>query len=79
METDFVEVLEVELKYCERCGGLWLRRLGVAEVYCPICVPLMADLPMAARKRTAKASVVDRSLEGECVELFAICCEGGHA
>jgi hypothetical protein len=34
------EVFEqLELKYCERCGGLWLRNKGEEEVYCPGCVP----------------------------------------
>ena len=27
----------VELKYCERCGGLWLRRAGQDDVYCKTC------------------------------------------
>ena len=27
----------VELKYCERCGGLWLRRPGHDEVHCGRC------------------------------------------
>jgi Zn-finger nucleic acid-binding protein len=79
MQTDSVEMLEIELKYCERCGGLWLRPLGMREVYCRTCVPLMADLPLSSRKRVATVTKLDRSLEGECEELFAICCEGGHA
>jgi Zn-finger nucleic acid-binding protein len=28
------EEVQVELKYCERCGGLWLRLLGADAVYC---------------------------------------------
>jgi len=24
---------QVELKYCERCGGLWLRQQGASGVY----------------------------------------------
>lgn len=35
----------VELKYCERCGGLWLRTVGVAEVYCAGCGREMAQMP----------------------------------
>ncbi len=79
MQTDFVEVCEVELKYCERCGGLWLRPLGIREIYCPSCIPLMADLPLARRKRVPVFAEDDSFLEGECQELFAICSEGGHA
>jgi Zn-finger nucleic acid-binding protein len=45
METELFEVIEVELKYCARCGGLWLRRKGSEQVYCASCEPVMADLP----------------------------------
>jgi Zn-finger nucleic acid-binding protein len=27
----------IELKYCERCGGLWLRPQGADAVYCAGC------------------------------------------
>ena len=37
-----------QLKYCERCGGLWLRPAGTATAYCPNCEPLMAALPRRA-------------------------------
>ena len=29
--------IRVGLKYCERCGGLWLRRQGTGGVYCGGC------------------------------------------
>ena len=29
---------QVELKYCERCGGLFLREPGAGVVYCASCV-----------------------------------------
>jgi Zn-finger nucleic acid-binding protein len=29
--------IRVELKYCERCGGLWLRPRGADGVYCAGC------------------------------------------
>jgi hypothetical protein len=29
--------IQVELKYCERCGGLWLRPQGTDGVYCNSC------------------------------------------
>jgi ribosomal protein S27AE len=31
------EKIEVELKYCERCGGLWLRAQGADGVHCASC------------------------------------------
>jgi len=35
----------VELKYCERCGELWLRAKGTAWVYCDPCKEEVAALP----------------------------------
>ncbi len=44
-------VLGVELKYCEHCGGLWVRECGAGTVYCEKCQPKVADLPAAKTKR----------------------------
>jgi hypothetical protein len=41
----------LELKYCELCGGLWLRPAGDFAVYCPGCLPKMAALPAASAPR----------------------------
>lgn len=35
----------LELKYCERCGSLWLRPAGGAQIYCRDCARAMAELP----------------------------------
>ena len=35
---------EVELKYCERCGGLFLRFVGASLAYCGACVTFSANL-----------------------------------
>jgi hypothetical protein len=43
----------MELKYCERCGGLWLRAKGHAGIYCGPCKLELAEYP-AARMRTGK-------------------------
>ena len=37
----------LELKYCERCGGLWLRPAGGGQVYCVACAQAMGELPPA--------------------------------
>ncbi len=29
--------IRFELKYCEGCGGLWLRPLGTAAAFCSAC------------------------------------------
>ena len=60
-EMEGREIL-VELKYCERCGGLWLRPQGTDGVYCASCHMLLAAMPdpgeappRKRRSRTRKA------------------------
>jgi hypothetical protein len=50
--------IQVELKYCERCGGLWLRPQGADRVYCASCRVFLearqnppAVIPRKARDR----------------------------
>jgi len=43
--------LQFELKYCERCGGLWLRPAGGAHIYCVACGRAMAELPSSSTER----------------------------
>ena len=50
--------IQVELKYCERCGGLWLRPQGAGGVYCASCRVFLearpnppAVIPCKARDR----------------------------
>lgn len=39
-----------ELKYCEFCGALWLRKQGSADVYCEDCATwIETELPRLAR------------------------------
>jgi len=38
-----------ELKYCERCGALWLRPRAAAAVYCVPCARQMAETARGAR------------------------------
>jgi hypothetical protein len=47
----FTNALRLELKYCERCGGLWLRPTGGGQVYCAVCGRAMAELPPASTER----------------------------
>jgi len=37
MEIEEMEIVQLELKYCESCGGLWLRPKGSAGVECASC------------------------------------------
>lgn len=50
----------VELKYCEHCGGLYIRECG-AGVYCPKCQAKVADLPAPAPKKSRLVLPVQRS------------------
>jgi len=47
-----MQATRYELKYCERCGSLRLRRTASAETYCPSCEQTLfrAPLPGAARQ-----------------------------
>jgi hypothetical protein len=46
--------IQVELKYCERCGGLWLRPQGTEGVYCSSCQVRLAARPMPEAVPTRK-------------------------
>ncbi len=46
---------KLELKYCERCGGLWLRPRGTDTVYCARCAEAIAELPPPSRGGTPGA------------------------
>ncbi|MFZ0774589.1 MAG: hypothetical protein WCA49_09150 [Candidatus Sulfotelmatobacter sp.] len=41
----------LELKYCERCGGLWLRPAGGGQIYCVACGREVAELPPGSHER----------------------------
>ncbi|HEV2397770.1 MAG TPA: hypothetical protein VGS27_12565 [Candidatus Sulfotelmatobacter sp.] len=41
--------VRMELKYCEHCGGLWVRE-GGAGVYCRKCEAKVADLPVPKKR-----------------------------
>ena len=41
--------IQLELKYCERCGGLWLRPQGSELVFCAPCALVMAGLAPTSR------------------------------
>jgi hypothetical protein len=42
--------VRVELKYCEHCGGLWVRERGTGVVYCEKCQGQLEDMPMRKKK-----------------------------
>ena len=42
--------IRVELKYCEHCGGLWVRERGAGVVYCEKCQVQLEEMPMRKKK-----------------------------
>ena len=60
--------IQVELKYCERCGGLWLRPQGGNGVYCASCRVHLAEMPNrgeAPPRKRRKARAHRREAQGE--------------
>lgn len=74
MKNDWKEKKEfsrMELKYCEHCGGLWLRECGAGNVYCTNCQPKVAELPIPKKKpRSAILPVRPRTVVEAYDELL---------
>ncbi|HKS73899.1 MAG TPA: hypothetical protein VJQ82_11935 [Terriglobales bacterium] len=82
MEMMEIEIVEVELKYCERCGGLWLRPCGSTRVFCASCAPKMAalEIPEDIVRLNLPEPIDDGEDFDERLEhLAALCGEGGNA
>jgi hypothetical protein len=79
METEGLEIVRLELKYCERCGGLWMRPQGTEEVYCPPCAVQMSDLPSAPRRKPFVLLNDRVDIKSQCEEWSAPCGEWGNA
>lgn len=43
-DLDYYEVCKLELKYCEMCGGLWIRPEGSIRNHCNACKEVIAEL-----------------------------------
>lgn len=71
MDLDELEIVEMELKYCERCGGLWMRMRGDDGVYCVKCAPEMEQLPLPRRLK--------QEIEACVSEQVFLCRDGGNA
>jgi hypothetical protein len=79
METSGLEIIRLELKYCERCGGLWVRTQDSGDVYCPFCVTDMLDLPIPREKRKSLPPSDGIEIEGQCEEWANPFSERGNA
>jgi hypothetical protein len=79
MQIEGLEIVRLELKYCERCGGLWMRTWGTDDVYCPSCAGEMLDLPIGRKGRKPRLPVNDRvDLKSQCEE-WPVYGDGGNA
>lgn len=54
MEDLGTSAIQLELKYCERCGGLWLRPKGSDLVFCGGCASAMAGVSAFCRRPHAQ-------------------------
>ncbi len=63
MESEGREVVQLELKYCERCGGLWIRALNSAIIYCAPCAIEMAQVAIPRRRNSKAGKVSAPSIE----------------
>jgi uncharacterized Zn finger protein (UPF0148 family) len=79
MEIEGLEIIRMELKYCERCGGLWMRACGTGEVYCPACAAEMSDLPAGRRRRKLLLVSDQGEIKSECEERAALSGDWGNA
>ena len=60
--------IRVELKYCERCGGLWLRPQGTDGVYCASCRVRLAAMPNLGEAPPRKARRRKARVQGTAVQ-----------
>ena len=65
-------LVHFQLKYCERCGGLWLRADGVTTPYCPVCEEFMAELPLRVRAPRRKNTPATPGAPPELTAVVAI-------
>jgi hypothetical protein len=62
MELQDVDVIQMELKYCERCGALWLRLTGSDHIFCSPCSVILAGLARDPRFRPASEATCGKFL-----------------
>lgn len=83
MRSHDVEIFEVELKYCERCGGLWFREKGEPGIYCASCQPKMAEVALSDGPRPLRVGVLGPVHEEQLPEfleaVMALCGKGEEA
>jgi hypothetical protein len=68
----------LELKYCERCGGLWLRREGSDRIYCVSCFPVMSEVPAGRNPLPVRLRLPIGNLHLEGSRQTGFCFVGGE-
>jgi Zn-finger nucleic acid-binding protein len=78
MEIDDWEIIRLELKYCERCGGLWLRERGTGKVYCAACTSEVSEFSLGGRRISRPRLPTNGTVEIESQDgaVRFIVCEG---
>lgn len=76
MESCTNNLIQLELKYCERCGGLWLRPKGSELIFCGGCSKAMAGILPAWPRGMPRPSSRDRQTADYEARFWA---EGGNA
>ncbi len=81
METEDQNIIQLELKYCERCGGLWVRRAGSEDPYCAPCAIQMADLASPTRRKNSPRLPVNHKSDKKITntKLVLVCGQAGKA
>lgn len=80
MDLDDAKIVQLELKYCERCGGLWFRPLGCGEIYCAACAVEMLNVAFSGRRKNSPRLPINHKTEGVLnAKLVVISGEGGNA
>jgi hypothetical protein len=64
MKIENLEITRLELKYCERCGALWLRQRDTGRVYCAVCTSEVPRFPLCGR-RVSRPHLRNTKLEME--------------
>ncbi|HEX4425401.1 MAG TPA: hypothetical protein VH079_08365 [Terriglobales bacterium] len=72
-------VVLLELKYCERCGGLWVRPLRSEEIYCASCALEMAEVAMPRKRKSTPRLPGNRNSDLRPGLRLALCRQGGEA
>ena len=77
MELQDGNSIQMELKYCERCGALWLRLTCSELIFCPPCSVVLAGLARDPRFREPRSASSPAKFERTINNAFWS--EGGNA